>query len=124
MLARRTPMKRTSGLKQGAGLQRTAWKKKGPKRKPKANRDHMGAVAALPCVVCLRLGYETYGVQVHHLKEGQGTARADDKDTMPLCEPHHTGPLGVHGLGTKGFPKHYGFTERDLLADTRRLLGL
>lgn len=123
-MMRRTPLKRGAGMNQGAELKRSAWKRKGRKRKPKANRDYMGAVAALPCVVCLRLGHETKGVQVHHLKEGQGSARASDFYTMPLCEPHHTGPLGVHGLGTKGFPKHYGFTERDLLDDTRRLLGL
>jgi hypothetical protein len=24
----------------------------------------------------------------------------------------------VHGLGTKGFAKHYGFNEADLLAET------
>jgi hypothetical protein len=30
--------------------------------------------------------------------------------------------MGVHGLGTKGFPKHYGFTEEDLLNDTKQLI--
>ena len=32
------------------------------------------------------------------------------------------GQLNVSdGLGTKGFPKHYGFTEADLLEDVKRL---
>jgi len=44
-------------------------------------------------------------------------------DVIPLCPRHHRGSDGLHGLGTKGFPKHWGFTEADLLEDTRRLLG-
>jgi len=111
MLTRNTPMRRT------------AFKKRAPKAKPKANKAHMGRVAQLPCAVCRRLGFLTYGVEVHHLRAGQGSKRADDEDTMPLCPEHHRGKTGVHGLGTKGFPKHYGFTEMDLLADTRSMLA-
>jgi hypothetical protein len=44
--------------------------------------------------------------------------RAKHMDVIGLCVPHHRGNLGVHGLGTKGFAKHYGFNEADLLADT------
>jgi hypothetical protein len=44
-------------------------------------------------------------------------------DVLPLCILHHRGKTGVHGLGTKGFPKHWGFTEADLLEDVRSLLG-
>jgi hypothetical protein len=29
----------------------------------------------------------------------------------------------VHGLGSKGFVKHYGYDEAALLEDTRRLLS-
>jgi len=111
MLSRKTPLKRS------------AFKKKAPKAKPKANKEHMGRVAQLPCAVCRRLGFLTYGVEVHHLRAGQGSKRASDLDTMPLCPEHHRGATGVHGLGTKGFPKHYGFTELDLLQDTRRFLA-
>jgi len=42
---------------------------------------------------------------------------------IPLCPEHHRGATGVHGLGTKGFPKHYGYEETDLLDDTLKLLG-
>ena len=45
-------------------------------------------------------------------------------DVIPLCPEHHRGATGLHGLGTKGFPKHYGYDEDDLLNDTRRLLGI
>jgi hypothetical protein len=44
-------------------------------------------------------------------------------DAIPLCPEHHRGKTGLHGLGTKGFPKHYGYDEADLLNDTRTLLG-
>lgn len=44
-------------------------------------------------------------------------------DVIPLCPEHHRGATGLHGLGTKGFPKHYGYDEQDLLDDTRALLG-
>jgi hypothetical protein len=44
-------------------------------------------------------------------------------DVIPLCPEHHRGKTGLHGLGTKGFPKHYGYDELDLLEDVRRLLG-
>jgi len=111
MLSRKTPLKRS------------AFKKRAPKAKPKANKEYMGRVAQLPCAVCRRLGFLTYGVEVHHLRAGQGSKRASDLDTMPLCPEHHRGATGVHGLGTKGFPKHYGFTELDLLEDTRRYLA-
>jgi hypothetical protein len=43
---------------------------------------------------------------------------------IPLCPEHHRGATGVHGLGTKGFPKHWGYTEEDLLKDTLKLLGV
>jgi hypothetical protein len=44
-------------------------------------------------------------------------------DVLPLCVEHHRGATGLHGLGTKGFSKHYGYDEADLLKDVRRLLG-
>jgi hypothetical protein len=43
---------------------------------------------------------------------------------MPLCVEHHRGATGVHGLGTKGFPKHYGFTEQDMLDQALQLLNI
>lgn len=48
--------------------------------------------------------------------------RASHFDAIPLCFEHHRGGTGLHGLGTKGFARHYGFDEADLLADVRRQL--
>ncbi len=48
--------------------------------------------------------------------------RASDWNVIPLCVEHHRGRTGVHGLGTKGFQKHHGFDEADLLADVRSLI--
>jgi hypothetical protein len=42
---------------------------------------------------------------------------------LPLCVEHHRGNSGIHGLGTKGFEKHYGFNEADLLKDTLERLA-
>ncbi len=95
------------------------------KRKSKTvnEKNHLDAVAALGCMVCRRLGFDDTPCQIHHIRSGQGWGRSSHFHTIGLCEPHHTGKYGVHGLGTKGFPKHYGFTEQDLLDDVRRLLG-
>jgi hypothetical protein len=48
--------------------------------------------------------------------------RSSDWDVIPLCPEHHRGKTGVHGLGTRGFLRHHGFSEADLLADVRELI--
>jgi hypothetical protein len=45
-------------------------------------------------------------------------------EVIPLCPEHHRGNTGIHGLGTKGFPKYWGYDEDDLLADVAKLLEL
>lgn len=92
----------------------------------KAERKHMDAVASLGCVVCVRVygPHEPASVELHHPRRGTGMGqKASNMDVIGLCPPHHRGNLGVHGLGTKGFAKHYGFTEADLLDDVRRMMG-
>lgn len=85
----------------------------------KAERSHMGKVAALGCVLCRRLGYGETPAEVHHVREGQGGAqRASDFLTIPLCPEHHRGASGLHGLGTRGFERRYGIDELGLLAET------
>ena len=91
-----------------------------------AERKHMSRVAELGCIVCLRLHgpHDPGPVELHHPRGGAGMAqRASHMDVLPLCILHHRGKTGVHGLGTKGFPKHWGFTEADLLEDVQSLLG-
>ena len=85
-----------------------------------AGSRHMERVAGLPCCVCEHMGRpHVYGVQVHHIREGQGAAqRADDMLVLPLCYDHHLGASGIHGLGRKGFYARYKIDELQLLAAT------
>jgi hypothetical protein len=45
----------------------------------------------------------------------------DDMNQVPLCEAHHQGPLGVHGLHRRAFERYYKLNDLKLLAITRRL---
>lgn len=94
------------------------------KKNPTADeRRHMGRVAELGCILCRELGLGPTPAQVHHIRAGTGGGRRSSHyDTLPLCYDHHAGKTGVHGLGTKGFVKHYGLSEHDLLDRVRRLL--
>lgn len=89
----------------------------------KDEKRHKLALAELGCMVCRRL----YGphapapVELHHLRTG-GWGKGNYQTLIPLCPSHHRGMEGVHGLGTKGFVKHYGFDQQDLLNDAIALL--
>ena len=89
----------------------------------KDEKKWMSKVADLGCLVCRRLGYDGTPAELHHIRAGQGWGRPDNFHVIPACPEHHRGKTGIHGLGTKGFVRHYGFTEQDLLDDVRRLLG-
>ena len=82
----------------------------------KDEKAHKNAVASLGCAVCWRIygPHEPGPVELHHLRTG-GWGKGDYKTLIPLCPEHHRGKTGVHGLGTKGFAKHYGFDQQDLL---------
>lgn len=86
-------------------------------------KKHMNRVAELGCAVCRRMGYEGTPAELHHPRRGTGLGqRASNYDVIPLCPEHHRGKTGVHGLGTKGFPKHWGFDEADLLDDVKKYI--
>jgi hypothetical protein len=90
-----------------------------------AEREHMNRVAELGCSVCRRMGYEGTPAELHHPRRlAGGWGRSGNMTVIPLCPEHHRGSTGVHGLGTKGFPKRWGFDETDLLRDTLDLLNL
>lgn len=79
-----------------------------------AEKRYMGRVAALGCVVCRLLGFGSTPAQVHHCREEQGGGqRGGNFCTIPLCEPHHTGPTGLHG--DKSALRQLKMTEMDLL---------
>jgi hypothetical protein len=89
----------------------------------KDEKKHLDLVSQLGCIVCAKLGYGETPAEIHHPRKGVGLAlRASHYDAIPLCLEHHRGQTGVHGLGTKGFAKHYGFDESDLLETTKLLL--
>jgi len=92
----------------------------------KAEKKHMSRVAELGCAVCRRFGLEGTPAELHHPRAlAGGWGRSSHMDVIPLCPAHHRGSLsGIHGVGTKAWPKLMGFTEQDLLDDTRRLLGI
>jgi hypothetical protein len=87
----------------------------------KNEKQHLSLVAELGCIVCKRLGFDGTPAEIHHLRAGQGWGRSSHYHAIPLCPEHHRGKTGVHGLGSKGFPKHYGFTEEELLEEVLRL---
>jgi len=80
----------------------------------------MGRVARLGCVLCMMLGpQQITRTTVHHIKVGTGIGeRSQHYLTAALCDEHHQGPNGLHGLGTKGFYLRYKVDELDLLAAT------
>lgn len=82
-----------------------------------ASRRHMDLVARAGCVLGNR-GFSTCGgsLELHHVAEGSGLR--SDFATVGLCTNHHTGPAGLHGMGTKAFIRLYrppGDSEYGLL---------
>ena len=90
----------------------------------KAELIHKGKLAALGCMACRRIHgpHDPGPVELHHLRTG-GWGKDDYKTMMPLCLEHHRGNTGIHGMGTKAFERHYGFTQQDLLNDALALIG-
>jgi hypothetical protein len=82
----------------------------------KDEKAHKQAVAALGCSLCHHLHgeHEPGEVELHHLRAG-GWGKGSYLTLMGLCVEHHRGNTGFHGLGSKGFVKHYGITQQDLL---------
>ena len=99
-----------------------------PDRKPRkaaktdAERRYHDKVAELGCAVCRRLGWGATPAVVHHQRTGQGWGRADHYDVAPLCPEHHDGKTGVHSMGRDEFTEMYGFSEVDLVEETKLLL--
>ena len=94
----------------------------------KQEKEYMGKVAALGCIIGILFGDKDCGgrVEVHH-KTGAGMGkRASDFDVMPLCTNHHSAqtplPFGhsVH-KGTKSFEACYA-TQDKLIEETRSLI--
>ncbi len=90
----------------------------------KEEKKHKQILVRLGCMVCRRVYGINHGeVELHHRRKGMGWGKGDYTTLIPLCTEHHRGNTGVHGLGTKGFEKHYGFTEEDLLNDALAIVS-
>ena len=85
-----------------------------------STKKHYEAVANLGCVLCHYLGHPGTPCEIHHIRRFGG--RRDLAPVIGLCPEHHRGKTGVHGLGNKGFVKHYGITQEHLLDLTTHLL--
>lgn len=75
----------------------------------------------LPCVVCILL-QEGRGRcdELHHV----GTVEErNDWAVVPLCDRHHQGVEGIHGLRRRGFFKFTQLSDITLLATTARLFA-
>lgn len=76
---------------------------------------HMQRVRELGCLICEKCGLGDTPAEVHHIGD---SAERSDYLTIPLCEVHHRGALGFHGLGERAFNRKYGTTEMELLGIT------
>lgn len=87
----------------------------------KSEREYMGKVAEIGCILCKHLGLGETPCELHHPRTGTGAGRrASHFDVLPLCFQHHRGNVGIHGMGRKAFEKYYGITEMELLDEVRK----
>lgn len=134
-LTRKTPLKRTgfkrkpdcpfNSLTARTPIARSApMKRRARKSNTSAERNYLGFVAALGCAVCRRLGFGETPAVVHHQRTSQGWGRAEHFRTVPLCPAHHQGSgFGVHDIGRQQFAEKYGFSEVELVEETRTILA-
>ncbi len=77
--------------------------------KPAKYPAHLDYVRTLPCLVCGRRA------EAHH--DRSGLRPKDDRKCVPLCDEHHRGRWGIHGIGSvEGFQLKHGIwipTEAD-----------
>lgn len=90
-----------------------------------ASARWMNLIAQLPCVIGKRSGAQCVGrIELHHVAKGSGPR--SDFAVAPLCEEHHRGQSGLHGMGVKVFCTLYrlpGETEYGLLVWTNEELA-
>ena len=76
-------------------------------------QQHMEIVYQIGCVICREEG-KRVPCQVHHVAEG--SSKPSDYMTAGLCDDHHLGDIGIHGMGVKAFLNLFNLpTEYHLL---------
>lgn len=84
--------------------------------KPAKHPKYLAWVAEKPCLVC------GGPANVHHVigySDRAGRITKDDTLVTPLCQIHHQGPQGVHGLGSHR--KFYEIYDIDLLFEAEAI---
>ena len=92
----------------------------------KADREHLGKVAALGCYACNTMGYEDTPAEIHHIRSGIGKGqRASNYQVIPLCPYHHRhGPFGEgFQSGPRAWQDKYGY-ELDIVDEINIAVGL
>ena len=94
-------------------LEHKTYFKQGVKAKKhrKNASKHYEKIARMPCMVC-----GARPIQIHHITGAGMGLKANDNETIPLCELHHlSGGYGVavHS-GVKAWEKNFG-TQKDML---------
>lgn len=121
MIQRRTPLKRST-----KPIKRSPIKRKARKRRNTDDPAHLERIRGLPCIVCLDLGrHQRTGTVAHHIKDGHGSCKASDRETIPLCTTHHTTGVWSYALRLAGkgiWEERYG-TQKELLARTLYAAG-
>lgn len=78
-------------------------------------RQHLGKVASLGCIVCRMAGLET-AAEIHHIGNGTMGKKASNYEAIGLCHIHHR--TGGHGVavhaGRQTWEANFG-TEKELL---------
>jgi hypothetical protein len=88
----------------------------------KAEKEHYDKVARLGCILC-RLVFDITDspAEIHHIRRF-GTKRSN-ADVVGLCPTHHRlGNTSFHGLGAKGFEKHYGISCQQMVDKVKELI--
>ncbi len=59
----------------------------------------------LPCAVCVAIGRTPPNPchELHHVGDPQ--TERDDRAQIPICDEHHEGPNGIHGMRRRPFFK-------------------
>ena len=88
----------------------------------KTEKQLYGRISSLGCILCYHLGnrYDSE-VEIHHIRRFGG--KRVNAPVIGLCIEHHRGNTGVHGLGAKGFEKHYQIGQDQLLKMMEELLA-
>lgn len=83
-------------------------------------KAYQDRVRQIGCVLCPLSDRRIEPAQLHHVESIRDGL--SEYAVVPLCEYHHIGAGGVHGLGRRGFVARYKLTDIDLLAMVAKAL--